>query len=126
MGNELTTKELYEQLLNKKDLHSFPELDGEVLIWKLYKNAYIKAFCGDSDTCIEIIGTSILYPSMHWHPNEENIFDELCLLGKKGNIMVLKSFLMETSVFYLGEPEKYRFDKKRKWYWGKLSYFEQK
>jgi len=128
MRNTKTTKELYEQLLEMSDLYSAPELDGEILIWKLYKNAYVRAYCDSYDTCIEIISTSFACPSTHWHPDEDDMFNELYLLGKKGNILVLKSFLMGmgTGVFYLGEPEKYCFNKKRKWHWGKLSYLEQK
>lgn len=128
MRNTKTTKELFEQLLEMPDLHSVPELDGEILIWKLYKNAYVRAYCDSYDTCIEIIRTSFTCPSTHWHPDEDDMLDELYLLGKKGNILVLKSFLMGmgTGVFYLGEPEKYRFNKKRKWHWGKLTYLEQK
>ena len=128
MRNTKTTKELFEQLLEMPDLHSVPELDGEILIWKLYKNAYVRAYCDSYDTCIEIISTSFTCPSTHWHPDEDDMLDELYLLGKKGNILVIKSFLMGmgTGVFYLGEPEKYRFNKKRKWHWGKLTYLEQK
>ena len=128
MRNTKTTKELFEQLLEMPDLHSVPELDGEILIWKLYKNAYVRAYCDSYDTCIEIISTSFTCPSTHWHPDEDDMLDELYLLGKKGNILVLKSFLMGmgTGVFYLGEPEKYRFNKKRKWHWVKLTYLEQK
>ena len=128
MRNSKTTKELYEKLLEMPDLHSKPELDGEILIWKLYKNAYVRAYCDSYDTCIEISSTSFTCPSTHWHPDEDDMLDELYLLGKKGNILVIKSFLMGmgTGVFYLGEPEKYRFNKKRKWHWGKLTYLEQK
>ncbi len=36
MKNIKTTKELYEKLLEMPDLHSKPELDDEILIWKLY------------------------------------------------------------------------------------------
>ena len=128
MRNAKTTQELYEQLLKLPDLHSYPEIDGEKLIWKLYDNAYVHAYCDSYDTYIGIISTSLSCPSTHWHPDEDDMLDELCSLGKKGNILVLKSFLMGmgTGVFYLGEPEKYRFNKQRKWHWGKLTYLEQK
>lgn len=126
MRNVKTTKELYEKLLEMPDLHSVPELDGEILIWHLYSNAYIKAYCDSYDTCIEIISTSNLGPSMHWHPDEDDMFDVLYSLGKKGNILVLQNFLFGTSTFYIGAPDRYRFNSKRKWYWGKLTYLEQK
>ena len=128
MRNAITTRELYDKLLEMPDLHSKPELDGEILIWKLYKNAFVRAYCDSYDTCIEIISTSFTCPSIHWHPDEDNKLDELYLLGKKGNILVLRSFLMGmgTGTYYLGEPEKYRLNKNRKWHWGKLTYLEQK
>lgn len=129
MRNALTTKQLYEKLLEMPDLHSIPELDGEILIWKLYENAYVRAYCDSYDTCIDIISASPSCPSTHWHPDEEDMFDQLYSLGKKGNVLVLKRFadmLTETtSVFYVGEPDKYRFDKNKKWHWGKLFYLEQ-
>lgn len=127
MRNTKTTKELYEQLLEMPDLHSVPKLDGNILTWNLYKNAYVRAYCDSYDTYIEITGTSFFFPSTHWHPDEDDMLDELYSLGKKGNILVLKSFLtgMGTGVFYLGEPDKYRFSPKKKWHWGKLTYLIQ-
>lgn len=121
-----TTKELYSELCKMPDLHSMPEIDGETLVWKLYSNAYIKACCDSYDTCIEIISTSPHCPSTHWHPDEADMLNELYALGKKGNILVLKRFLMGTGAFYIGEPEKYRFNKNKKWHFGRLFYLEQK
>lgn len=126
MRNVKTTKELYEKLLEMPNLHSSPKLDGETLIWQLYNKAYIRAYCDSYDTCIEIISTSIFCPSMHWHPDEDDMFDELYSLGKKGNVLVLQNFLFGTGVFYIGEPDKYRFTQNKKWHWGKLTYLEQK
>ena len=126
MRNSMTTKELYEQLIQMPNLHSLPELDGEILIWKLYENAYVRAYCDSYDTCIDIISNSTFLSLTHWHPDENDMFDELYTLGKKGNILVFKSSLMGTGVFYKGEPDKYRFNKNKKWHWGKLIYLEQK
>ena len=78
MRNSKTTKELYEKLIQMPDLHSTPELDGEILIWKLYENAYVRAYCDSYDTCIDIISNSILVGSLtHWHPDEDDMFEEL-------------------------------------------------
>ena len=127
MRNSKTTKELYEKLLEMPDLHSKPELDGEILIWKLYENAYVRAYCDSYDTCIDIISNSTLIGSLtHWHPDEDDMFDELYSLGKKGNIIVIQNSLLFKGVFYKGSPNEYRFDKNKKWHWGKLTYLEQK
>ncbi|MBQ7296209.1 MAG: hypothetical protein IJW86_08490 [Clostridia bacterium] len=96
------------------------------MIWKLYKNVYVRAYCDSYDICIDIISNSMLIGSIaHWHPDEDDIFNELYSLGKKGNILVLRRFLT-SGVFYMGEPDKYNFNQKKKWHWGKLIYLEQK
>ena len=87
----MTTKELYDALICKPDLHSHPTLHDDILIWHLYQNAYVQAFCHDGDTTIDIVSNSLFSGSvMHWHPNEEDMVDELYNLGKAGNMLVLK------------------------------------
>ena len=126
MRNTKTTKDLYDALMKKSDLHSFPVLDDKILIWQLYKDAYVRAYCDSYDTCIDIVSTSPACPSTHWHPEEGEMLDELYALGKKGNILVLKKYLTATGVFYLGDPRQYRFDKAKTRHWGKLTYLEQR
>ncbi|MBQ8575112.1 MAG: hypothetical protein IJ447_03590 [Clostridia bacterium] len=126
MRNTKTTKDLYTRLIQMSDLHSVPEIDGKYLIWKLYKNAYIRAYCDSYDTCIEIISTSLFCPSTHWHPDEDDMLDELYSLGKKGNILVFKKSLMSTDIFYIGEADNFRLTQKKKMHWSKLIYLEQK
>lgn len=127
MRNSKTTKELYEQLLLMPDLHSKPRLEGEILIWNLYSYAYVRAYCDSYDTCIDVISTSASVGSLvHWHPDEDDMFDELYALGKEGNILVLKKYLLGTGVFYMGEPQNYPFERRKKRHWGKLTYMEQK
>ena len=78
MKNKKTTKEIYVRLISMQDLHSLPELKGDILIWKLFSNAYIRAYCDSFDTCIDIISNDVAIGSLiHWHPDEEDIFDEL-------------------------------------------------
>ena len=60
------------------------------------------------------------------NPDEEDMLEELYSLGKNGNILVLKKGLIGTGIYYMGEPEKYQSNSKKKWYWGKLIYLEQK
>ncbi len=130
----MTTKEIYDHLVSKPDLHSVPELHNETLIWHLYENAYVQAFCNGVHTSIDIIGNSLFSGSiMHWHPDEDDMIDELYTLGKKGNMLVLKKSLFGTSTFYYGPSENFpladrtllHFGKK-KWDGGQLVYLEQK
>ena len=128
----MTTKEVYQHLIQKPDLHSLPELHDDILIWPLYKNAYIQVFCHDGDTSVDIIGNSVFSGSiMHWHPDEDGMIDELYTLGKKGNMLVLKKSLLGTSVFYSGPSENFPLTEKtplhlgkKKWDGGQLLYLD--
>ena len=128
----MTTKELYDAIICKPNLHSHPVLHDNILVWHLYKNAYVQAFCHDGDTSIDIIGNSIFSGSiMHWHPNEDDMISELYALGKKGNMLVLKKSLFGTSVFYSGPSENFPLAErtslhfgKKKWDGGQLVYLD--
>ena len=130
----MTTKELYDAIICKLDLHSHPILHDNILVWHLYKNAYVQAFCYNGDTSIDIIGDSLFAGSiMHWHPAEDDMIDELYAFGKKGNMLVLKKSLFGTSIFYSGPAEAFPLTdrrslhfSKKKWDSGQLVYLEQK
>ena len=130
----MTTKELYDAIICKPDLHSHPVLHDNILVWHLYKNAYVQAFCNNGDTSIDIIGDTMFADSfLHWHPDEDDMISELYTLGKKGNMLVLKKSLFGTSIFYSGPSERFPLPDKRelhfgkkKWDGGQLVYFEQK
>ena len=50
-------------------------------------------------------------------------------LSKVSDCVALKKYpfgILGVGVFYIGEPDKYRFSKNKKWHWGKLIYLEQK
>ena len=130
----MTTQELYNAIIRKPDLHSTPKLYDNILVWHLYKNAYVQAFCNDGDSSIEIVGDSVWAGSiMHWHPDEGDMIDTLYTLGKKGNLLVLKKSLLGTSTFYAGPSENCPLaDRtpfhmgKKKWDGGHFIYLEQK
>jgi len=130
----MTTKELYDAIICKPDLHSTPQLYDSILVWHLYENAYVQAFCNDGDTSIDIISGSVWTGSlMHWHPDEDDMIDELYTLGKKGNMLVLKKSLLETTIFYAGPAETFPLTDRRslhfgkkKWDGGQLVYLAQK
>ena len=129
----MTTKELYDALICKADLHSLPQLHDQILIWPLYKNAYVQASCNDRDTVIDIVSNSVFSGSLfHWHPDETDMVDELYALGKKGNLLVLKKSFLGASIYYSGQAESFPLtDKsplhfgKKKWSGGQLIYLEQ-
>lgn len=130
----MTAKELYDELMENTELHSAPELYDNVLIWHLYKDAYIQAVCDAGNTKVEIVSHSLLQGTLiHWYPEEGKLMGQLCALGKRGNLLVLKKSLFETGIFFLGPPEKFPVSEKQPFHFGKklkddfrLIYLEQK
>lgn len=130
----MTTKDIYDALVCMPDLHSAPILADGLLIWKLYQDAYIQAYCQDGDSCIDIVSNSLFLGSlMHWHPSEEKMVEKLYALGKKGNLLVLKKTLFGTDIFFVGAPKDFPLAQRdllhlgKKWGdGGQLIYFEQK
>lgn len=120
------SQELYNMLMNTQGLHSFPQIKDDMITWELYQNVCVKASISKHDTIIDIVQKNIFQGSyMHWHPELEDMYEELVELGKKGNILVLRKFLNGAEIYYVGEPDKYRFSPKKKWHWGKLVYLKQ-
>ena len=121
------SQELYKMLINTEGLHSLPKIKNDVITWELYDNIFVEASISEYDTIIDILRKNVLHGSyMHWHPDVEEMYEELYNIGKKGNILVLRKLFTGTEIYYLGAPDKYRFDKNKKWQWGKLIYLEQK
>ena len=61
----------------------------------------------------------------HWHPDEYEIYDEICKIGEKGNVLVIKTFLGSACVVYMGAKNECPI-KKNKFRFCKLYYFESK
>ena len=100
-------KELYDTLISMPDLHSIPEIHDDILIWPLYRDAYICACCNDS-AYIEIVSNSLYAGTLvHRKLSQDKMLERLYALGKKGNILVLKKTLFGTNVFYTGPADEY-------------------
>ena len=121
----MITKELYDTLVCKADLHSLPKLFDNTLIWYLYKNAYMRAYRNSGDTVIEIFGGDGFSGSLiHWRPDEDEMVSELYTLCRKGNMLVLKRSLLGTCIFYSGPSENYPLPDRRELYFGKKNGME--
>ena len=127
----MTTQELYDALLAQPDLHSLPQMQGDLLVWQLYKEADVHIFCNGSIT-IEIVGHNLLTIA-RWQLGEEGVIDQLCTFGKRGNLLVLKKSLYGTQLFYTGPADDFPQIHKpplhwgsKKWDGGQLIYLEQK
>ena len=130
----MTTTELYNALIRLPDLHSVPQLQDQVLVWPLYPNAYVQAYCQEGDCYIGIQANSLFRGELiHWHPEEAELLDRLYALGKRGNILILKKTLLGTQTFYMGPADACPLSQKsglhlgrKKWDGGVLTLLEQK
>ncbi|NLB61800.1 MAG: hypothetical protein GX802_05205 [Clostridiales bacterium] len=114
-----TTEELYIQLCKTEGLRGDISLTEEgSIVWNLNKNLTRDVFLDETDRYIGI--NKGLHH--HWHPQAEDIYTELCELGKAGNVLVVRESIIGTQLFYCGPAEEYRFSPKTKWYWGRLYY----
>lgn len=123
----VNSQELYKMLANSQGLHSLPQIKDDVITWELYDGVCIEASISEYDTIIDIVQNNAFHDSYtHWHPDLEEMYEELYKLGKAGNILVLRKTLFGIETYYIGEPDKYRFPAKKKWHWGRLIYLSQK
>ena len=124
-------KELYEMMLQTPDLcGSFALADNdEGIVWQLYENVGIQIGVDPRDCYFGI--NKMRYGKIegnitHWHPTTVEIYDEVCKIGKRGNVLVIRSFWGGETVLYLGNGEDcpYRPDQKHRFC--KLYYLEAK
>ncbi len=62
----------------------------------------------------------IFLPITHWHPDDEEIFDEVCNIGKSGNVTVIYDGWFGKAVLYIGSQKDSPY--KRKWLFGRYHY----
>ncbi len=119
-----TTRELYEMmLLNKKLGGQIKILDDELIVWTFEK--FICEIALDNrEGCLRILkNNKIKMEITHWHPEHYEVYDEVCQIGEKGNVLVIKTFAGSEQVLYMGPKEKCNINPK-KIRLGKLHYFE--
>lgn len=125
------SKELYEMMLQTPNLCGTFELtdDGEEIMWHLYENILIEigvdpqaCFFGVSKWSFGKIKSGIT----HWHPTIFEIYDDVCSVGKRGNVMVLRSTASSGTLMYSGSKEDCPYAPDKKYLFGKYYYLEAK
>lgn len=114
----MTTAELYERLAANPDLRGEIALEDDLIIWRVTSALTLDIAVSYKDTYVGVNGAL-----HHWHPDEDDIYDDLCAIGKRGNILVIRKTLASSEVFYSGAASEYRFSPNKKWHWGRLYYF---
>lgn len=126
-----TSKELYEMMLQTPDLCGRFELLSENgnIIWDLYENIRIEIGV-DSVDCYFGVSKMLFGKAesglTHWHPTAFEIYNEVCKIGKRGNVLVIRTFISGASVLYMGNKEDCPYKHGKRNMFGKLYYLEAK
>lgn len=124
-----SAKELYNKMLEIPDLCGNFELIDNTIYWNLFDGYEIQISIDPRDNYFGIDKKSfgkINDPVTHWHPDEEEVFREICDIGLKGNVLVIRKNLLFTSVVYMGKEENCPYSPEKKWSWGKICYLKAK
>lgn len=60
----------------------------------------------------------------HWHPEKEDVYQEICKIGKKGSVLVLHLFFGGGRVLYSGPKEDCPYPRNKKVLFGKIRFVE--
>ena len=115
--------EVYVKMLHNSNLAgSYKVADGHI-IWQLF-HGYTLDIASEYIGINKLLlgkGTESIY---HWHPDDEDLYDEICRLGTRGNVTVIHLFgpggILGSSLIYIGP--KCDCPIKRKWMFGKYIY----
>ena len=133
MTEQHLAAQLHKSLSEATDLRCVPQLDGQLLFWKLYKDASVFVQCSDDTAHIEIVNDRLVQDTViQWTLPKDQALRQLLALGKRGHMLVIKKTIHATEVFYLGPPDQFPlqqqqpfFASRKKWDSGSLIYLEQ-
>ena len=111
------TRALYEKLAQTPGLRGsimLCEENGYTYIrWRVSEAlkiiSYIEACCGEGYIGIEKY-------AMHWHPEAEQIYEDLVNIGGEGCILVVRKIAGGMQTLYMGPKDGYKEEKYRRWY----------
>lgn len=123
------TGELYEMMRQTPELCGRFELDGngKKIRWDLYKGIRIELTADPGDCCAAV---SRVLPGgrarglTHWHPSHFEIYDTVCRMGKRGNVMVLRCGIVGGAMLYAGAGEDCPYAPGKKYLLGRYYYLQ--
>ena len=123
--SENVLSSLYEKMKNNPDLAGrFRLVSDELIEWDLFEGYHVTIW----EDYIGIIRfPRAWYRSdllIHWHPANEELYDEICRLGTKGNVTVVHKSWIGMSIPYSGPAKDCPVG--RKWLFGKYLYLYHK
>ncbi len=104
------SRELYEMMLKT------PKLCGTIIFnekkdlidWDLYSDVKLQIFVDKGDNYINVERKAeygINKGITHWHPELYDVYNDVCDIGTKGNILIVNKYFLGESVLYYGSEE---------------------
>ena len=126
-----SSADLYDMMCATPDLCGEFELteDGEGIRWRIREDIQITLEVDPHDCYIgveKLLLGKIESGITHWHPTEYEIYDEVCKIGKRGNVLVLRQGAVSGAVLYSGGRDECPYKPDQKVFLGKYYYIEAK
>lgn len=124
-----STEELYGMMLETPDLCGRFELDKSAgsITWNLFENIVIEIGVGTPECYIGINkshGGKVGGEITHLHPSVFEIYDEICKIGRRGNVTVLRASPVGSALLYAGRKDVCPYPREKKLLLGKYYYLE--
>lgn len=97
---------------------SFEETDAGI-VWRLFDGYRVQIDIGYIGID-RLLPGGIPYAITHWHPEEEDLYRDICRLGTRGNVTVIYKSILFDGVVYSGPRDQCRY--RRKWLFGRYIY----
>ena len=126
-----SSADLYDMMCATPDLCGEFDLteDGEGVRWRIREDIQITLGVDPHDCYIgveKLLLGKIESGITHWHPTEYEIYDEVCKIGKRGNVLVLRQGAGSGAVLYSGSRDECPYKPDQKVFLGKYYYIEAK
>lgn len=124
-----SAEELYGMMLETPDLCGRFELDKSAgsITWNLSENIVIEIGVGTPECYIGINkshGGKVGGEITHLHPSVFEIYDEICKIGRRGNVTVLRASPVGSALLYAGRKDVCPYPREKKLLLGKYYYLE--
>lgn len=121
------TKELYDRMRDTPGLCGTFEMKDDAIHWDLFEGYNIQLAVHPRDNYFNIekkrLG-GLVDQLTHWHPESDEIYEDVCSIGLKGNVLVIRKNPLFASVVYMGKEEYCPYSPERKRLWGKIHYLK--
>lgn len=122
----ITIEELYNKLINNKDLCGEFELStDDSIIYNVFEYYEVRIAESLKEFNIDIYKKAnapwhLETYLTHWHPSDDEVYDDICKLGTKGNVTVIHKTPLYEALLYSGAKDGCKY--KRTWLFGKYYY----